>query len=462
MTHQTALAYARQYGTRFREQLVELLRIPSISTLEQHAPDVQRAAEWLIADMQRIGMTARLYQQEGYLPLVYAEWTGAGADAPTVLIYCHYDVQPANREDGWATDPFTPTEIDGKIYARGAVDSKSHVLINLKAVESLLLADEPCPVNIKLLFEGEEESGSEHIFQFVAANPDLLRADVCIVSDGSLPDVQQPVLDYGLRGLVSLQVTVTGPQRDLHSGHYGGTIHNPIQALAEMIAQLHDADGRVTVPGFYDEVLPLSDEERGVLSGIQTWLETEWRTVTGAPQPWGEPEFHIHERIGTRPTVEINGIAGGYAGEGFKTVIPSQAWAKISCRLVPNQNPVKIFAAVVEHLMRLAPPTVAIEITEMDEGSPGILLERHTPAMRAAARAYELGWGAAPLFNRDGGSIPVVASFQKHLTMPIVLLPYGYKGCGAHSTNEHVYLEMFHKGIDTTIHFCQQFAVQQA
>ncbi|HEX2622159.1 MAG TPA: peptidase dimerization domain-containing protein, partial [Phototrophicaceae bacterium] len=270
--------------------------------------------------------------------------------------------------------------------------------------------------------------------------------------------INQPVLDYGLRGLVSLELTVTGPSRDLHSGHYGGNVHNPIQALAEIIAQLHDHEVHVTVPGFYDDVLPLTDDEREVLSQLQPWIENEWQNVTGAPQPWGEPEYRLHERIAVRPTLEINGIAGGYAGQGFKTVLPSKALAKISCRLVPNQDPVKIFAAVRDYIMALTPPTVTSHVREMDEGSPGIILDRHAAPMQAAARAYEKGWGVTPLFSREGGSIPVVSVFQRELQIPIVMLPFGYKGCGAHSTNEHVYLDMFHKGIATAIHFYYEFA----
>jgi acetylornithine deacetylase/succinyl-diaminopimelate desuccinylase-like protein len=453
--------YARHHAERFRHQLVELLRIPSVSTMPDHAGDVQRAAEWLIEDMERIGLTARIYQQEGYLPLVYGEWLGAGEDAPTALVYCHYDVQPAFLEDGWDTEPFTPTERDGRIYARGAVDSKSHVIANLKAVEALLMADDPCPMNMKLLFEGEEESGSEHIFRFVAQNKVLLKADVCIVSDGSLPDVNQPVLDYGLRGIITTELVVTGPQRDLHSGHYGGNVHNPIQALVEILTQLHDTDGHVMVPGFYDGVLPLTDEERDVLSEIQPWIEAEWKAVPNAPQPWGEPEFRLHERIGVRPTLEINGISGGYAGEGFKTVIPAKALAKISCRLVPDQNPDAVLKALQETITRLTPPTVRSELRVLEEGSLGIILDRHAPSMRAAARAYEKGWGVKPIYSREGGSIPVVSAFQRDLQIPIVLLPFGYKGCGAHSTNEHVYIEMFHKGIDTAIYFYQEFAAMQ-
>ena len=450
-----AHTYAQHHADRFIEQLIDLLKIPSISTLAAHAPDVQRAAEWLIVDMQRIGMTrAEIFQSECYLPLVYGEWSGAGEDAPTVLIYCHYDVQPAEIADGWETNPFEPVLRDGKIYARGAVDSKGHVLANLKAVESLLAAGD-CPVNIKLLFEGEEESGSEHIFAFVAQNPILLRSDVIIVSDGSLPAVDQPVLGYGLRGIVTMDVSVQGPGKDLHSGHYGGTVHNPIQALTEILSALHDADGRVTVPGFYDAVCPLTEEERAVLADIAPYVQREWDTVTGASEPWGESDYALHERIGARPTLEINGIAGGFYGEGVKTVLPARAIAKVSCRLVPDQDPTQILEAVKSHLKSLAPTTVQVDVNTGDMGAKGILLERDSAGMRTAYTAYERGWGVKPIFNRDGGSVPVIQAFQEHLDGQIVLLPYGYKGCGAHGPNEHMYVEMFHKGVATTIHFCQ-------
>ncbi len=455
----TAHEYAKDHAEDFKAQLIDLLKIPSISTLSAHAPDVERAA-WLIADMTRIGMTrAEIFQKEGFLPLVYGEWLGAGENAPTVLVYCHYDVQPAEIADGWDTHPFEPVEQDGKIYARGAVDSKSHVVAHLKAIESLL-ATGGAPCNIKLLFEGEEESGSEHIFQFVADNPERLQADVCVVSDGSMPAVDQPDLVYGLRGIISLELTVHGPGRDLHSGHYGGNVHNPIQALAEIIAQLHDSNGTVTVPGFYDDVLPLSAEERAVLQAALPYAQTEWDAVTGAAQPWGEAEYTLLERSGARPTLEINGIAGGFYGTGFKTVLPAKATAKISCRLVPHQDPARTFEQVRDYIQALTPPTVHSEITLLEEGAPGVLFDRDTPAMRAAAQAYTQGWGVAPIFSRAGGSVPVVAAFQQKLNLPMVMLAFGYKGCGAHGPNEHVYLEMSHKGIATAIHFLQDYPAQ--
>lgn len=455
---QTSIEYAHLQATRFRDQLAELLRIPSISTLPEYAADVERAAEWLIADLQKIGMTrAEIFRAEGYLPLVYGEWLGAGDSAPNVLIYCHYDVQPAEIEAGWVTNPFEPTELHGKLYGRGAVDSKSHVIIQLKAIESLFAAGEP-PVNVKVLFEGEEESGSEHIFQFVKDHPDLLKSDAIIVSDGSFPDINQPVLDYGLRGVISAEIVVTGPQRDLHSGHYGGSVHNPIQALAQLLAQMHDGHGHVLVPGFYDGVRPITDEERAALAEYEKWVMAEWESYTGAPQPWGEPEYRIHERIGARPTLEFNGIFGGFTGPGVKTVLPSKATVKLTCRLVPDQDPDHVLNSIRAFVESLTPPTVTVEFIPGSDRSTGVLFDRDTAAMRAAESAYQRGWGVAPIYAREGGSIPVVEAFQKHLAAPIVLIPFGYKGGGAHSANEYVVLEMFHKGIDTMLYFYEAFA----
>lgn len=455
----TSHKYAVQNAARFEQELIDLLKIPSVSTLSEHADDVQHAAEWIIANMQRIGLhKAEIHRKNPYLPLVYGEWMGAGDTAPTVLVYCHYDVQPAEMKDGWTTNPFEPVRKEGKLFARGAVDSKCHVIAQLKAIESLLATDGKLPVNVKLLFEGEEESGSEHIFGFVKENADLLRADAVVISDGSHPDPNQPVLVYGLRGIVTMELHVTGPERDLHSGHYGGNVHNPIQALAEMIALLHNADGHVTVPGFYEDVPEYSAEERAALSEIQPWVDQEWHTLTGAPAPWGEPDYALHERAGVRPTLEINGITGGFAGEGFKTVLPSRAMAKISCRLVPNQDPQKIFAQVKAHIEQITPPTVTSNLVLLEQGAPGIVLDRHSAAMQAAARAYEAAWGVRPIFSREGGSVPVVSSFQEDLRAPIVMIPFGYKGGGAHGPNEYMVLDMFHKGIQAMIHFYREFS----
>ncbi|MDX1990900.1 MAG: dipeptidase [bacterium] len=457
-TIHSAAQYAVENAARFRQNLIDLLKIPSISTLPEHTVDVERAAQWIIAEMKRIGLgRGEIFRAAGKLPLVYGEWLGAGADAPTVLVYCHYDVQPALMEDGWTHDPFDPIERDGRLYARGAVDSKSHVIAQLAAAEAMIAAGD-CPVNLKFLFEGEEESGSEHIFAFVEANPDLLRSDAIVVSDGSMPDEEQPLLVYGLRGVVTFELTVIGPTRDLHSGMYGGMIHNPIHALADILAGLHHPDGTVNVPGFYDAVRPLTDEERGILADYAPWMVSDWQETTGAPALYGEPGFEPHERAGARPTLEINGVAGGHYGTGFKTVLPSKAWAKISCRLVPDQDPDVIEAVLRVQIERLTPPTVRSELVRLEDGSPGVLIDWRTPAMQAGITAYERGWGKRPVMARGGGSIPVVSAFQRHLDAPQVLMPFGLRAGGAHGPDEYVVWAMFHKGIDTMIHFYRALA----
>ncbi|MDL1885707.1 dipeptidase [Anaerolineae bacterium CFX8] len=448
--------YITTHADRFKEQLKDLLRIPSVSTLAQHKPDVERAAAWLVEDMRRIGFQmAEAIPTAGH-PIVYGEWVGAGQGAPTVLVYGHYDVQPAEMADGWLTEPFQPVERDGKIYARGAIDSKSNVMAQLKAAEAML-ATGGAPVNLKLLFEGEEESNSENLSAFIAANRDRLKADVVVICDGSMADRQQPDMSYGLRGVVSMELEVFGPRQDLHSGHFGGTVHNPIQALAEIITGLHNPDGSVSVPGFYEDVEPLSDEERAELSKALPWVEAEWRDVAAAPAQWGEPAYNLHERIGARPTLEINGIAGGFAAEGFKTVLPGRALAKISCRLVPHQTSQKTYERVRDYVMQIAPPTVRVEMRLISIGEP-LLIDRHSPAVQAALRAYENTWGKRPHFTRAGGSVPVAVDLQRELGAPLVLLAFGYKGCGAHGPNEHVYLDMWYRGMATMIAFCREIA----
>lgn len=450
--------YTQAHADRFLEQWKELLRIPSVSTLPEHAADVQRAAEWIAADMRRIGLpTVEIITQPGRQPLVYGEWLLAGPDAPTVLLYCHYDVQPAERENGWSTNPFDPVEQEGKLYARGAVDSKNHVVAHLKAVETLLATGKP-PVNLKLLFEGEEESESAHIFGYVAEHAARLAADAIVISDGSVPGLDQVTLDYGLRGIVALEVTVSGPQRDLHSGHFGGTVHNPIQALAEILAQLHDDAGRVAVPGFYDAVLPLTDIERSALAPRNTPAEAEWRAIANAPQPWGEPGYTLLERRGARPTLEINGVAGGFAGPGYKTVIPASARATITCRLVPDQEPLAVYDLIRDYIIGITPPTVRATVRLRDSGARGVVFPRDTLAMQAVVKAYEAVWGSTPQFTRAGGSVPVVDVLQRELRAPIVPMPFGHFNGGAHGPDEHAVIEMFYRGIKTAIRFYHELA----
>ncbi|MGB1285784.1 MAG: M20/M25/M40 family metallo-hydrolase [Aggregatilineales bacterium] len=447
--------YAHDHHAQFKQDFIDLIRIKSISTDPAFADNVTDAANWLVTKMQAAGMEAETIRMEaGRHPLVLGTWMGAGDDAPTVLIYCHYDVQPAVVEDGWDTDPFTPTEIDGKLFARGASDSKIHVISWLSAATSLLATD-ACPVNIKLLFEGEEESGGETISAFIKAHPERVAADVVIISDGSIISPQQPSLVYGLRGIVTMELHITGPHRDLHSGHYGGSVHNPIQALSEILAQLHDETGKVTVPGFYDNVLPLDDEEREILRAVLPYVEPEWDEVANAPAHWGEPDYTLHERTGARPTLEINGIAGGYYGAGFKTVLPSRAMAKISCRLVANQDPDRILELVKNHIAALTPESVTSELLLHEMGAPAIVLDRNSSAIQSAASAYSQSYGVSPIFARAGGSIPITYAFA-NITDNVAIMGFTYKGGGAHGPNENVILDMFSKGIDTAIYMLQE------
>ncbi len=452
-----AQTHARKHAGRFREQYEALLRIPTISTLPQHRDDVERAAQVLAQDMRAIGMDSAevIHLPGGRHPLVLGEWQGAGAAAPTVLLYAHYDVQPAAMEDGWDTRPFEPVERDGRIYARGSVDSKLHVISQLKAVEALLATDAGSPVNIKLLFEGEEESGSETITAFVAQHPERVRADVAVISDGTILAPQQPSLVYALRGIVTMELHVHGPARDLHSGHFGGTLHNPLQALAEIIAQLHDAEGRVSVPGFFDTVIAADAAERAQLARINEWSEREWEAVAAAPMQHGERGYNTQERVGLRPTLEINGLAGGFSGPGFKTVLPQNAMAKISCRLVPDQDPERIFAQVQEHIANLTPPTVRSELRRLDMDSRAALLGHDTRAMRAAAAAYEHAWGVQPLFERAGGSIPVAFALQD-VCDEMVIMGFGYRDGRAHGPNENIHVHSLERGVSAAIHFLQE------
>lgn len=450
--------YADQHAGRFLEELQDLMRIPSISTLPQHAADVERAAHWLQANMERVGLdSAEVILMPGArCPLVLGTWMQAGPDAPTLLIYGHYDVQPAELEDGWETDPFTPTLSEGVLYGRGAVDSKLHVIAQLKAIESLLATEKPA-INLKVIFEGEEESGSENIEAFIAAHGEGLRADFCVINDGTIIALEQPTLIYSLRGIAAFELHVHGPQKDLHSGHFGGNVHNPIQALAEILAQLHDAKGHITVPGFYDEVRPLAEDERAALKAALPYAEREWQAVAAAPQVYGEPAFTLHERSGARPTLEINGIKGGYSGDGLKTVLPARAMAKISCRLVPDQRPEHIERVLREHIERLTPPTVTSQLVRLEPGAPAVLIDRASAAFQASREAYTRGWGVEPILERAGGSVPITYQMQK-VADQVVTMGFGLKSGRAHGPNENIPVACLERGVATAMHFIQILA----
>lgn len=456
---QKALDYAQAHAAQFQHELNDLIRIPSVSTDPAYRAEVRKAADWLIDHLKALGLETELIEKEGRHPLVFAQWLGAGEGAKTVLVYGHYDVQPAQKSDGWDTDPFEPVEKEGVLYARGSTDDKGQMFAHIKAVESLLRTEGKLPVNIKILLEGEEESGGEHIEEYVPAHQDKFRADVCVISDSSMTEPGQPIILNGLRGNTVFEVILQGPKQDLHSGAYGGTVQNPIHALVELLGTLHDSEGRITVPGFYDDVRVLSPKEREEIAATEI-SEDEWRDSTGASVPFGEPGYTLSERIGARPTLEITGIAGGYYERGFKNIVPQKAWAKISIRLVADQDPATIQKLVIDHLKAHAPVGVSVEIGIPNNraGAPAVLVNTDNPAMQAAVRAYAKGWGAAPVFRREGGSIPIVTIFQNVLKMPVILMGFGLNSDGLHGPNEHFDLSLFHRGIRTTIHFLHEVA----
>lgn len=452
----TACGYARSQAQRFRLELHDLLRIPSVSTDPAHAVDIHRAAEWLATHMRHMGVeNARVMPTEGY-PVVYGEWLGAGADKPTVLIYGHYDVVPAALEDGWTTPPFEPVEQDGKIYARGATDDKGQLFIHVKALESYLQSSGRAPVNVKIFLEGEEEISSPNLTPFIKANLNLLRADVCVISDTSMRSIDQPAILHSLRGMTYLEVEVQGPADDLHSGLWGGAVHNPALALVEILAKLYNADNTIAVPGFYDDVVPLTAEERAMIAKTDL-TAAQFKQSTGVPALWGDATYSIRERISARPTLDINGLWSGWSGPGPKTIIPAKAGVKLSSRLVGNQDPHKIYQQIKTYIESIAPPTVTVEVRLVTTGKPA-LFPFDIPEMQAASHAYEQAWGAKPLFTRGGGSIPVVAEIADLMGIPVVMMGYGLDDDGLHSPNERFSIEMFHRGIETAIVYLDELA----
>ncbi len=451
-----ALAYAQKNPAQFLEEMVDFLRIPSISTRPEHAPDVQRAAEWLADNMRSGGLeNVTVYQSDGH-PLVYADWLHAPG-APTVLFYGHYDVQPADNLDLWKSPPFEPEIRNDNIYARGCSDDKGQVLILVKAVEAFLQTSGSVPVNVKFLIEGEEESGGEAITSFLPKNRELLSADIAYVADTAFADFGIPSIVYGLRGMAGVNINVTGPRLDLHSGQYGGAINNPLNAMAHILAKLKDEDGHVLVPGFYDGVRELSAQERQVIADNAPENDGEMVEWTGAPAAWGEPEFTMAERLGARPTLDVNGIIGGYTGEGGKTIIPSTVHAKVTMRLVPNQNPEAIQQAVIDHVTAIAPKSVTVTF-EPTGCAPASISDLNHPAMAAAVTACEAVWNRPPLFRREGGSIPIVGEIQKELGTESILLGFGLPRDRLHSPNERFHLPNFYGGIETVIHFLAAYA----
>jgi acetylornithine deacetylase/succinyl-diaminopimelate desuccinylase-like protein len=440
--------YADSHRAEFLSELKDLLRIPSISTLPDHVGDIQRAANWVAEHLRQVGMTTvQVYPTEGH-PIVYGEWLGAPG-APTVLIYGHYDVQPTDPDEEWLSPPFDPTERDGNLYARGATDDKGQVFANIKSVQSFMQTRGKLPVNVKFLIEGEEEISSAHLDPFIQAHQDLLRADVAVISDSHILGLDRPSILYGLRGLVYMELEVKGPRVDLHSGAYGGSVHNPAQVLCEIVAALHKPDGSVAVPGFYDKVRALDPAERKALGKI-AYTEEQWQRETGAPHSWGEAGYTLLERHGARPTLEVNGLVSGFTGKGAKTVLPAKALAKISCRLVPDQDPHQIEDLFRKYVQSITPPTVTSEVRGLNYAPPSVV-PIDSPAIAAAVTAYERGFGATPMFMREGGSIPVVATLQEVFHIPVLLVGFGLPDDSTHAPNEKFTLECFYRGITTSI-----------
>ncbi len=426
-------------------ELGQLLRIPSIGALSEHREDVRACAQWLRDHMLSIGLQKAEVRDTPGRPIVYGEWVHPEPGRPTVLVYGHYDVQPVDPLELWHSPPFEPHVRDGRLYARGSADDKGQLFMHLKAVEAHLKARGDLPVSVKFLIEGEEETGSEHLDAFIEEHKELLACDVAVISDTSWYAHGVPSITYGLRGMAYLQLDVYGPSSDLHSGSFGGSIMNPAEAVARLIAGLKDNRGHILVPGFYDRVLPLSERERVEFRQLP-FDEQEHMRNLGVPEGYGEEGYTTLERVWARPTLEVNGIWGGFSGEGSKTVLPAEAHAKISCRLVPNQDPEEVYGLIESYVRRISPPGVRVEVRRMHGGRPALVPLDH-PAMGAASRAVERGFGKAPVFIREGGSIPVVASFAEILGVPTVLMGVGLPDENAHAPNEWLLLENYHGGI---------------
>ena len=445
--------YQQGNKERFLNELLELLRIPSVSAKSENKPDMVHCAEVVKQRLIEAGADkVEIYSTEGH-PIVYAEKIIDPAK-PTVLVYGHYDVQPAEPLDLWKSGPFDPVIIDNKIFARGSCDDKGQVYMHVKALE-IMVKTNTLTNNIKFCIEGEEEVGSPNLGKFVAANKELLKADCVLISDTAMISLDTPSIDTGVRGLSYLEVEVTGPNRDLHSGVYGGAVANPITILAKMIASLHDENNHITIPGFYDDVVESTEEERKMMS-LAPYSEEEYKKDLGVKELWGEAGFTTNERTGIRPTLELNGIWGGYTGEGAKTVLPSRAFAKISARLVPNQLSDKMAALLIDHLQKITPPYVTLKALLHHGGEP-YMTPIDSKAYRAAAKAMETTFGKQPIPVRGGGSIPICSLFEKELGIKIVFMGFGLDSDNLHSPNEKFNLANFYKGIETIPYFHKYF-----
>ena len=446
--------YQQKNKERFLDELLELLRIPSVSARSEHKTDMVKCAEAVKQRLLDAGADkAEVFQTSGH-PVVYGEKI-IDPKKPTVLVYGHYDVQPPDPLDLWNSPPFEPVIKDGKIFARGSCDDKGQFYMHIKALE-IMAKTNSLLTNIKFCIEGEEEVGSAHLAEFVTKNKDLLKADVILISDSAMLSLENPTIDIGVRGLSYIEVEVSGPNRDLHSGVYGGAVANPITILAKMIASLHDENNHITIPGFYDGVVEATPEERKKMAAIP-YDEKEYKEDLGVKELWGERGFTTNERTGIRPTIEVNGIWGGYTGEGSKTVLPAKAFAKISARLVPNQDSNRITDLLINHLKKIAPPYVTVEAKPHHGGEP-YMTPLDSKAYKAAAAAIKDTFGKEPIPVRGGGSIPICSLFEEELGIKIVFMGFGLDSDNLHSPNEKFNLENYYKGIETIPYFHKHFA----
>lgn len=455
---QNILDYIDQNSTRFQEELFDLLRIPSISADSKFKSELHKAAKILENKLKSIGLDDVTLHETPGNPILTANWLHAGDDKPTVLIYGHYDVQPPDPEELWETEPFEPTIRDGKVYARGASDDKGQAYIHIASVESCLKADGSLPVNIKFILEGEEEIGSPNLVPFLTENKDLLACDMVLISDTAMFGKDTPSITYGLRGLAYMEMHVTGPNRDLHSGAYGNGVQNPVNALAQIIAKMRDENGVVQIPGFYDNVRDLTSEERAAYAELP-FDEQEYKDELDIDEVFGEEGFSTLERVSARPSLDVNGIWGGYQGEGAKTVLPSKAGAKVSMRLVPDQTPEEIYKKFKDFVASVTPPGVTVKVEEHHGGYPA-MVDLNYYGLKSASKAFETVYGKKALMSREGGSIPIVADFAKVLHANSILMGFGLRTDAIHSPNEHFSLEDFHRGMKTSaafFHYLEEF-----
>ena len=450
-----AIDYAHNQSDTNVEGFYELLRIPSVSTDPKYKADLERCADWVVAEMSRIGFNnSRKITTDGQ-PVVYGEWLEAGEDAPTLLVYAHYDVQPIDPIELWNSDPFEPTMREGKLYARGVVDDKCGVWLNLKAFESMFKTDGKLPVNVKLFFEGEEECGSPNMEPFVKANKDLLAADALILCDGSFSG-ENPQQGYSARGIVAAQVTVTGPDHDLHSGSWGGAVHNPLHHASKIIASFHNDEGRIAIKGFYDSVKQLSGNEYETMMDVWDTIGEDTKKEAGVKTFWGEAVAPMPERLTALPTLDVNGMWGGYQDAGVKTIIPSEAAFKVTMRTVADMNPADVAKIFTDHVMSFAVDTVNIDVKILVEAYP-FTMQFEGALMDAAQDAYESILGKTATLVRGGGSVPIGGMLQNELGMEILSFGFG-SGANIHSPNEYMNFEDFQKAMDTAIHFYYKVA----